>query len=76
MKELEISSNSLTFGQRGNRLTFLGLYNFPFRYAGIPAGNLLGNIMLRCVTFVYVAFVCYEAVILYLSRTPDGLIKI
>lgn len=37
---------------------------------------MLSNIVLRCVTFVYVAFVVLcEAVLLCLSRTPDGLIN-
>lgn len=36
----------------------------------------VGNFMLRCVSFVYVAFVSQcEAVILYLFRTLSGLIK-
>ena len=38
--------------------------------------DLLGNIILKCVAFVYAAFVeLCEDVILCLFKTPDGLIK-
>ena len=49
--------------------------------------EVLHNIILRCVTFIYAqdlffsnvkmyrVCVCCEAVILYLSKTSDGLIK-